>query len=172
MKHVCKITHKSQSTCILRSIHANFLQLLRNGALRACICRRHGPNFEHFSPSSSVPLVPVVPPWSAERVLKARKISPHISVAHRRFPFAFQATFRAFARVPRIYLQHKDISAVKSFREACLPPPLISPSRACGCWLCTARLSASGSGNFTDDAKRTEGLLTDTERQHVHDIVS
>lgn len=98
MKHVCKITHKSQTTCILRSIHAHFLQLLRDGALRACTCRRHGPNFEHFSPSSWVPLVPVDPPWSAERVLKARKeIRPHISVAHRRFPLALQAKFRAFS---------------------------------------------------------------------------
>lgn len=38
--------------------------------------------------------------------------------------------------------------------------------------VCGAPLVCSGSGNFTDDAKRTECAQTDRERQHIHDIVS
>lgn len=42
MIHICRITDISQTTCILRSIPAHFLQLLRDGALRGRTCRRHG----------------------------------------------------------------------------------------------------------------------------------
>lgn len=57
MIYACKITDISQTTCILRSVHAHFLQLLRDGALRGRTCRRLTLNIFFFLHSSSSALL-------------------------------------------------------------------------------------------------------------------
>ena len=113
---------------------------------------------------------PVYPTWSADMVLKARKeIRPHICVVHRRFPFAIQATFQAFsARLMHLSPPQRHFGCkIRLWRMSSYS----LFTGAGGCWSCTARLSAVDQAT-SDDAKRIEGAQTDTERQHIHDIVS
>lgn len=68
MINVCKITTISQTVCILPSVPAHFLQLLRDGA-GGSLLRTTRPNFKHFLPTLHTCLllsVPVSPPWSEE----------------------------------------------------------------------------------------------------------
>lgn len=50
MIYVCRITDISQTTCILRSIHARVLQLLRDGASEGRTSRTHGQTLSIFPP--------------------------------------------------------------------------------------------------------------------------
>lgn len=68
MINVCKITTKSQTICILPSVPAHFLQLLRDGA-GGSLLKTTRPNFKHFLPTLHTCLVlsiPVSLPWSEE----------------------------------------------------------------------------------------------------------
>lgn len=123
MIYVCRITDISQATCILRSIHAHFLQLLRDGALRGRTCRRRGPTLNIF-------LAPLL--WFAGspslQSLTADPSSQRRPYAASRF--GVQATFPVFSSASVVclsLLSTQDISAVQSAREACplsCSPPL------------------------------------------------
>lgn len=178
MIHICRITDISQTTCILRSIPAHFLQLLRDGALRGRTCGRHGLTLNIFFfplSSSSVLLISVCPPWSAEMVwsLAGDPSSQHRPPSPR---FGVHAAFRCFfcARVCHaahlsisVSIHAEDMSAVKwsIFVFSSFSP--LERVDARGAPL--ARLQR-GSGNFTDDAKRTKSAQTNS-REHVRDIL-
>lgn len=176
MIHICRITDISQTTCILRSIPAHFLQLLRDGALRGRTCRRHGLTLNIFSPlsSSSVLLISVCPPWSAEMVWSLagdpssqhRPPSPRFGV-HAAFRFFFARVCHAAHLSIIVSIHAEDISAVKwiIFFFSCFSP--LERVDARGALL--ARLQR-GSGNFTDDAKRTQSAQTNS-REHVRCIL-
>lgn len=91
MKYVCKITDKSQTTCILRSIAAHFLPLFRGASFRGRTCRQHGQTLGIFFPSLWVVVILVFPPRSAEMglclwCLDLERLRPH-SVVLLRSPF-------------------------------------------------------------------------------------
>lgn len=177
MIHICRITDISQTTCILRSIPAHFLQLLRDGALRGRTCRRHGLTLNISPPvsSPSVLLISVCPPWSAEMVwsLAGDPSSQHRPPSPR---CGVHAAFRCFffARVCHaahlsisVSIHAEDISAVKwsIFFFSCFSPLERVDARGA-----PLALLQRGSGNFTDDAKRTQSAQTD-RREHVRGIL-
>lgn len=155
MMTVCKITDKSQTTFILRSIHVHFLQLLRDDALWGRqTCRRHNltsnifpPLFLFFASSFSTPLRLCVQrsaelPWilSGVSVLTAPVLlhfplwcpdcfcvcSPYSFICGSVFPY-FSSVIRAWSL---IFLLSLELLAV------------------CG----TQLFCSSGSGNFCGDA--------------------
>lgn len=68
MINVCKITTISQTVCIIPSVPAHLLQLLRDGT-GGSLLKTTRPNFKHFLPTLRTCLllsIPVSPPWSEE----------------------------------------------------------------------------------------------------------
>lgn len=82
MIYVCTITAISQTTCILRSIHARVVQLVRDGAWRGRTCGRHGQTLSILPPlwlSSSLALsLSLSPsPGAHGRFETSQEIRPH-----------------------------------------------------------------------------------------------
>lgn len=174
MIYACKITDISQTTCILRSVHAHFLQLLRDGALRGRTCRRLTLNIFFFPAllffGSSFPR-------GAQRWSKAsQEIRPH-SVVHLLIPVWRSGNISVLFLPASVMHLSLRLSTLKTFQ---LCDPLRKHSLLLFlllfgegiCFVAHLSFVCGGSDNFTDDAERTEGAQTDSERQHIHDDVS
>ncbi len=114
MIYVCKITDISQTTCILRSIHAHFLQLLRDGALRGRTCRRHGLTLNIFFPLLWFFLSPSLPRGAPRWFEASEKIRPH-SIVLLRFPFCSSGNIWVLWPASVIYLS-LYLSTMKTFQ--------------------------------------------------------
>lgn len=120
MIHICRITDISQTTCILRSIPAHFLQLLRDGALRGRTCRRHGLTLNiFFFPSLLLRffLSPSVPRGAQRWSEASQEIRPH-SIVHLRLALASTQHFGVFS-VPASVMQPISRSPRLSTLKTC-----------------------------------------------------
>lgn len=117
MINVCKITTISQTVCILPSVPAHLLQLLRDGA-GGSLLKTTGPNFKHFLPTPPHLSRSSVSPCllcGAKRWLGAvREIALHRLLHLRRAPASVQHFRRRFGGTYPSLINDDDVSVKRN----------------------------------------------------------
>lgn len=156
MIYVCRITDISHTTCILRSVHARVLQLLRDGRT----CGRHGQTLSIFPLlwfSLSLASLPL-----AERrdALKPRRRSALTASSSLTSRFGARATSRRVSLLSRLLIGQVTISAQKwSFDERFVTQLFLLPFLWIRWMFVTHRWSAADQATLltTQSAQRAHG---------------